>query len=261
MQQDTLHKFHCTYELDTRLDRDLIGLSQVIYRELAASLGPNYRVPMDENNIPKAVPFYLLYLSALVYGAADAAVTLTLHNLGREARIIERQLFEYWVRSSFYSENPELAQLAMYSTASEERKILDGLNYPRDSDRYRRVMSEAALLDDLKPDAVKFREPSLQSMLSANDSAKLKQLYTLHYRIASQIAHGAFAGIGMVIGDEGVTFDSRIPEPNNSIQMVILYVLGFFQILNRELELGVSETIEGFKTDFERITSRLNLAI
>jgi hypothetical protein len=43
--------------------------------------------------LPNAVQVWVAYLGALVYGAADSALTLSLHNLGREARILERQIY------------------------------------------------------------------------------------------------------------------------------------------------------------------------
>ena len=81
--------FTCSYELDERLTRELVKLNQATYRLLQATLsGSYYDIKLDRDGMPDAVQYYLLYVAALVYGACDAALTLALHNLGREAEFL-----------------------------------------------------------------------------------------------------------------------------------------------------------------------------
>jgi len=87
----------------------------------------------------------------LIYGAADAALTLVLHNLGREARVFQRQIFECLIRASNYAENPDEAKLALVSTAFQEMALLDQLGYDRTSERYSRLRQFSESVADVFP--------------------------------------------------------------------------------------------------------------
>jgi hypothetical protein len=92
-------KFNCRYALDDRLNEPLVNLNQRIYRSLQSFLDGKVNIRLEpgmyigKQLLPNAVQVWVAYLGALVYGAADSALTLSLHNLGREARILERQIY------------------------------------------------------------------------------------------------------------------------------------------------------------------------
>jgi hypothetical protein len=230
--------FSCRYELDQRPDSELVNFNQELYRSIPQIIGDKADIPLDEDNLPDAVHYYLLYTSALVHGAADAALTLILHNLGREARIHERSIFEYWVRAKFYSDNPEIAKLALRASLFQEREILDRLGYDKTSPRYTELNATCQSVEPRYPDAVRYKEPSLGQILGSGKSEQLTQFYTFHYRLSSQTAHAAFAGSGGIMTEQGVQFDGREPDPNISLVAIITYLIAFIELLASKLELA-----------------------
>jgi len=251
--------FRCSYELDARLDKELVQLNQSLYRRLQQALEGGYKVRLTSEGLPDAVQFYLLYVAALIYGAADAVLTLSLHNLGREARILERQVFEYWLRASYYAEHPEEARVAFHSTPFQEKALLDELRYSKDSDRYREVLDTCNEIALKVPEAARYREPSVRSIIDPKNNEELSQFYALHYRASSQMAHASFNGVVGVWGMEGLSFDSRQGNPNYSIETTTSYLLVFMILINDKLELNLSAELESFKETFAQIQRRLRV--
>ena len=249
--------FSCSYELDERLDRELVNLNQSTYRLLQASLANGYNVQLGPDGMPDAVQYYLLYVAALIYGACDAVLTLALHNLGREARIIERQVFEYWLRAAYYAERPEEARIALHSTPFQEKALLDQLQYSKDSERYRDVARVCGEIEAVIPEAATYREPSVQGIIDPKNNADLARFYAFHYRASSQMAHASFNGVGGVWGLEGLSFDSRQKNPNLSIVQATSYLLVFMMLLNEKLQLSLSEELEQRKARFLVIQERI----
>lgn len=251
------NKFQCHYELDQRPDSDLVTLNQTAYRFIEAALGKNYPLRIEDDGLPNPVEYYLLYVAALIHGAADAVLTLILHNLGREARILERQIFEYWVRAQYYAGNPEEAKLYMLSTPFRERQILDELGYDKTAERYIRVQRECEEIFATYPDAAKYREPPLRDILGPKEDERMTALYALNYRVHSQMAHGTIAGVGGVWGEDGLQLDSRQKNPNLSLEAVTAYVLGFLELMNKHLRISASAQIETLKDKFHIAQTRL----
>ena len=253
----TQPRFRCSYELDDRVDKELANLCQKTYRSLQNALTPQIKLRRGENGLPDPVQYYLLYTTALVYGAADALVTLVLHNLGREARLLERQIFECSVRAEFYANNPDVARLALLSTPFQEKKLLDQLGYDKTSQRYLRISKTCDEVAAKHPESRIFREPSLLEMIRRNKDIELTRFYTLHYRLSSQLAHATLAGVGSVWGKKGLSFDSRLSNPNWSLEMVCVYLLSFMNLLNEHLEVGIKDTIGDLTIEWKRVEKRL----
>lgn len=250
-------KYTCSYELDERLDRELVKLNQASYRLMQRSLSESYKLELASDGMPDAVQYYLLYVAALIYGACDAALTLALHNLGREARIIERQVFEYWLRATYFAERPEEARIALHSTPFQEKALLDQLQYTKDSERYRDVSRICSEIEEAVPEAARYREPSVQSIIDPKNNAELARFYALHYRASSQMAHASFNGAGGVWGLEGLSFDSRLKSPNYSIVQITSYLLSFMTLLNEKLQLSMSVELDSLKQKFTAIQERI----
>jgi hypothetical protein len=235
-----------------------VNLNQALYRFIPKALTGKAVTRLESDGLPNALDYYLLYTSALIYGAADAALTLTLHNLGREARILERQVFECWVRSAYYAANPDEAKLALLSTAQQEVRQLDALGYDQGSERYSRV-SKAAQTGESRSKSVRtYREPSLGSILRQPGNEALHRMYALMYKIPSQMAHASFNGTGGVLTEDGISFDSRQRLPNYGIGSVTVCLIAFLELLDKHFVLNVTDEIAGFKAtwkDVERKTS------
>jgi hypothetical protein len=207
--------------------------------------------------MPDAVQYYLLYVAALIYGAADAVITLSLHNLGREARIIERQIFEYWLRAAYFADHADEARIALHSTPFQEKMLLDQLGYSKDSQRYRDIARACLEIETAFPEAARYREPSVKSIIDPNNNGKLARFHALHYRAASQMAHASFNGVGGVWGIEGLSFDSRLPNPNFSIVQVASYLLAFIGLIDQKLDLKITRQLQTLRENFATIQERV----
>jgi hypothetical protein len=249
--------FTCHYELDQRPDVDLVRLFQEAYRLIESALGDTYRLPIETDGLPDAVQYYLLYAAALIYGAADASLTLTLHNLGREARIVGRQIFEYWTRAQYYASNPAEAKRLLLSSPFREREILDELGYDKETDRYRDLEKDCDEVLARYPGADTYREPRLRNIVGSKHDPIATKYYAFLYRIPSQTVHGAGAGLGVVMGERGVAFDSRETKPNISLSIETWLLLQFLSLINNRMRIDISSKLEELKERLTCIESRL----
>jgi hypothetical protein len=225
---------------------------------IQSSLGGQYKVRIDDDALPNAVEYLVLYSSVLFYGAADATLTLILHNLGREARLMERQMFEYWTRASYFANNPAEAKRKFLATPFEERAMLDDLNYDKSRDRYKSVSRQCNEVLEKFPNAWPYREPSIREMLGPKEDARVTSFYALHYRVPSQTGHGTAAGVGNVWDEAGVRFDSREKNPNQSLETSTLYILGFLDVLNEHLDIDVSKELDSLRLEFSSIQAKFS---
>jgi|ERR1700680_1315857 len=253
----TAVKFKCSYTLDQRVDKELANFNQETYRFLQSIFASGYKVRYEKDGMPNAVDYFLLYNSALLYGAADAVLTLVLHNLGREARILERQAFEYWVRATHYASNPDAARLALYSTPFQEKRILDDLGYDKNQKRYRRLARICQEVQQKVPDAENYREPPLRAIINPKGDPDLNRFYALHYRVSSQMAHATSAGVGGVWNTDGLSFDSRQKNPNYTLVNVTIYLLAFLTLLSEHMSIDISAKLSASKERWNRIQQTL----
>jgi hypothetical protein len=260
MSPEAVRKFRCNYSLDEAVDRDSVDLCQRVYRLIQSSLKAHVDLPLASDGYPEAVPYYMIYCAALIYGAADAATTLVLHNLGREARLFERQIFECWVRAKYYVDNPNEARKAMLATPFAERRILDGLGYEKESPRYKSLIEACDQVIAVEPDAGRYRELSISDILRPHENDDLRRLYTLQYRIPSQMAHGTFAGVGGVLSEAGISFDSRETLPTYTIGTITVYILAFLQILNEVFKLDLEKELAEMEIRRGELQSRMYAA-
>jgi hypothetical protein len=249
--------FRCSYKLDQRPDGELVNLYQTSYRFFNSAIGDTHNLPVDADGFPDAVQYYLLYVAALISGAADAALTLTLHNLGREARLLGRQIFEYWVRASYYASNPAEAKALMLSTPFREKEILDELRYDRSLERYKNVETECDYVLKRFPSFVIHVEPSVRRLVGAKNDPTASAIYTFFYRIPSQAGHATGAGFGSVMREEGVVLDSRESNPNIGLFFEAWILQQSLTLLNDYLKLGIETKLVELAEELTAIESRL----
>jgi hypothetical protein len=249
--------FNCHYELDQRPDRELVNLFQESYRFIKVALGDNYDLPLGSDGLPDAVQYYLLYAAALIHGAADASLTLTLHNLGREARILGRQIFEYWIRAQYYANNPPDAELLMLSAPFTEREILDQLGYDKSLERYKNLENSCAWVLAQFPGFKVYSEPGLRSIVGAKHDPVATKFYAFLYRIPSQTIHATGAGLGTVMREEGVAFDSRETNPNIGLHIETWLVVRFLALMNDHLNINIGPKVAEFETRLQAVRDRL----
>ncbi|MGA2760872.1 MAG: hypothetical protein ABSF08_11190 [Candidatus Cybelea sp.] len=247
--------FTCTYDLDQRPDPELVNLFQESYRFIEDSLGSTFHFTVDSDGRPNAVQAYILYVAALIVGAADASLTLTLHNLGREARFLGRQIFEYWLRAAYYAARPNEAKSLLLSLPFGERQILDELGYEKDSERYKVLEAQCADTLARHPGFVPHNEPKLSKIVGSDPTAK--KLYAFFYRIPSQTGHATGAGFGAVYKERGVDFNSQEPNPNIGLAVDAWIIHQFLKLMNVELGLKFTVAVNAFSARLESIRERL----
>jgi hypothetical protein len=250
-------QFECHYDLDQSPDKELANLYQESYRFIRTAIGDTYNVHLDPDGFPDAVQWYLLYAAALIHGAADASLVLTLHCLGREARFIGRQLFEYWIRAAFYANNPTEAKALLLSTPFVERQILDELGYDKELNRYKQLEKDCGEISTRFPGFTVHQEPKLRRLVGDKDDPVATKLYAFLYRIPSQTMHASGGGIGTVMREEGVAFDSRETNPNIGLHTETWLVIQFLALINDKLDLGVSGKLGELKGRLDAIHARL----
>ena len=250
--------FECHYDLDQRPDRKLVNLYQDSYRFIKTALGDVHNIPLDSDGLPDGIHYFLLYAAALIHGAADGSLTLKLHNLGREARILGRQIFEYWVRAGFYADNPTEAKALILSTPFTERAILDELGYDQNSERYQNLVKDCNEVLKRHPGFVVHQEPSLRHLVGARHDPTATKLYAFFYRIPGQTSHATGAGLGTVIREEGVAFDGREVNPNIGLYMETWVVQQFVALMEDRLKLNIDSKLAELKKRLETIRDRLD---
>ena len=206
-----MNEFSCKYDLDQRPNGKLVHFNQGLYRLIAHALGDSRSFRIEPDGLPNAVEYYLLYISAVIYGAADAALTLILHNLGREAGLQERQIFECWVRAAYYTSNPSVAELAMRAVPFQEKRLLDDMGCDPHTESYQELSRLCEQIEERVPGAKTYREPSVRSILRDANDEQTAQFYASHYRFSSRLSHGSFAAAGSVIDADGIRFTVGFP--------------------------------------------------
>jgi len=188
---------------------------------------------------------------------SDASLTLTLHNLGREARIVGRQIFEYWIRAQYYANNPSDAKELVLSTPFTEREVLDQLGYDKGLERYKNLQKQCAAVLARFPGFKVYSEPTLRSIVGAKHDPIATKFYAFLYRIPSQTIHATGAGLGTVMREEGVAFDSRETNPNIGLHMETWIVLRFLALINDHLNIDTDPKVAELEVRLQAIRDRL----
>jgi len=252
MASDT--KFKCTYTLDNKCDVDLVQICQETYRLVQSCFPAPFEFKIGPDGIPDAVQIWLIYYASRVYGAADAALTLVLHNLGREAVTMQRQLFEHLTSTKYFIDNPEIARLERDAEPFRDLNLMDRIGIDTKSANYLSVLRRCETVKRTKPDVYTYVQKhkdgpiDLRSMLGPQADTQTSQAYALHYRFPSQTAHATILGHRHVFSSSGVKFDSSLDDPNPFIALVSLYGLQFLEMLDGTLGLGIGTKIQDLST-------------
>ena len=109
----------CGTPFDPRIDGDLMAVNQsataLLPRLLTGvQIEQEGSLPVDFSQI------WVAYLAAEMYGNADTVLIAIAHNRGRQARILERQMYEMMIKAKFYVANPVDARLEYLSMPFRE---------------------------------------------------------------------------------------------------------------------------------------------
>ena len=89
------------------------------------------------------------------------------------------------------------------------------------------------------------------------DDPVATKFYAFLYRVPSQTIQAAGAGIGTVMGEEGVDFDSRETNPNIGLHIETWIILRFLMLVDDQLKLGADGKLEEMQTRLDAIRDRL----
>jgi Family of unknown function (DUF5677) len=270
--------FKCSYELDQRPDKDLANLFQRMYRAVQSMLGAQVKFTLkprqgiEREVFPDPVQAWTIYIASLLHGVSDAALTLVLHNLGREARILERQAFEYVTKAMYFQRHPRAAKREMEAEVFRDRHLLNQLGYDKRSKRYRHINGLCVALAKKRPALAEYARrtmrnppPSVPDTLGPKRKQGMARramtMYALHYRTASQTLHATVLGMREVITERGVSFDGRLANPNMTLLFMARYVLAFLKILDQVFALDKADEVQAFEAELKLTEQRLFSAI
>jgi hypothetical protein len=264
-------KYSCPYELDERLEQDLVNLNQQLYRSIQRFLGTTANIKVAKATyfgkqlLPDAVQVWTLYCGALIAGAADAALTLSLHNMGREARILERQIFEYVMKAWYFKRHPRAARRELETFPFRDLHFLEQARFDRRKKRFRDVEKMCRALRISRPALARYAKrtankeaPSVKDTIPRRKGSKeLTAEYTRAYRWPSLTMHASVLGMAEVIKEEGIQFDSRLDDPNYTILFTSRFIMTFLTIVNDVFSLSRDSDIEKLNNELVKIEDRL----
>jgi len=263
-------KLTCSYALDERVDRELANLTQALYRCIQPFLGDRVTIPVRPrrgavkgDTLPDPVQIWTIYCAVLVAGTADAALTSILHNLGREARALTRQVYECVTKAAYLRKHPRVARRELESETFRDLYMLQDLGYDKRSTRYRELKRECDLLAKKRPGLAKYVKDNRRKELPTVKAAlgrkgKRSELaYTFHYRLASQTIHAGVLGIRDVFTDKGVKFDGREDNPNFALVFIAGYVLTFLYLECEVFGIDQKAKLVHFSDQLEQIKTRI----
>jgi len=256
----------CATPMDPRVDKALLSVNQ-----RATALLPGFFENVQIEHVGRMpVRFgemWLSYLAAEIYGAADAAVIAILHNRGRQARILERQMYEMMIKAHYYIENEDEARLEYLALPFRDIEFQQQMQWDQQSRRYVDASNAAQRVAKQFPEVSLYvqnnpREKSVRQMVGESKDQQAIREYAFHYRRLSQTPHGTILGMFDVLdlrpdAKIGIRFDSRLNDPNFAVQNMTIYLLAFLELVDRVFALGRTREIEALKADSEKTLARL----
>lgn len=215
--------------------------------------------------LPDPVQSWVIYYASLIAGAADAALTLSLHNLGREARILERQVFEYSMKAWYFQRHKREAKWELEAMPFRQLRFFDQTGVDKRKKPYREVKAMVAKLKKARPALARYAKrtereegPSaMTAMPGRKKSSRKTESYARSYRWPSQTLHGTVLGMEAVFKEAGVQFDSRLDDGNLPVWIISHYLLTFLTIVDSAFALNKSAEIAGLRDELVAIGRRL----
>jgi hypothetical protein len=256
----------CGTSLDERINQDLLALNQ-----RATALLPRFfeGVQMEqEGNMPvRFGEAWLSYLAAEIYGAADTALIAIVHNRGRQARSLERQMYEMMIKAHYYIENEPDARLEYLALPYRDLEFMQQMQWDQQAPRYVGAAKAAKTVAQRFPDVETYVqkntwEKSVHKMVGDSKDPDVIREYAFHYRRLSQTPHGTILGMLDVLdfrsdGNIGIRFDSRLHDPNFAVQNMTIYLIAFLELVNGVFDLKRNSEIDTLKAASEVTLARL----
>jgi hypothetical protein len=256
----------CATPLDTRVDAELVALNQ-----RATSLIPDFFTGVrieQQGGVPiRFEEMWVSYFAAEMLGNADAALITIVHNRGRQARILERQMYEVLKKTEYYVAHPDEARLELLAAPWRDKEFAEQMQWDQASVRYVSILKAIDTVSRRFPDVPQYarhhrREKTFREMVGDQCDIEATHEYAFNYRRLSQTAHVAAAGMEDVFdyrsdGNIGIKFDSRLADPDFAIQNMTLYLISFLNVVNQLFELGRDEEVDDLTACSDQIMARL----
>jgi len=256
----------CGTTLDPRIDQELLAVHQEATK-LIPALFEGIQMKMKGSLPDDCARVWLAYLAAEVYGNADAAIIAIVHNRGRQAQILERQLFECITKAEYYINNPDEARLEFLALPFRDKKYMDALQVDPTAKKYVACVNAIDVISKTFPEVPEYaklndsKERPFAQMLGDMNDPDVRKEYALRYRRKSQTPHGTVVGMFDVLefSDTGciVKFDSRLFDPNLSIAEMTIFLLKFLDLLDQYLGTKRWNEIEVLDGRLNEIIKRL----
>jgi hypothetical protein len=257
----------CDTPLDDRIDTELFALNQE-----ATKLIPEWfqglQIEQDRSLPVHFEQMWVAYFAAEIYGNADTALIAITHNRGRQARILERQMYEALKKAQYYVKNPAEARLEFLAVPFRDKAFWDQMQCDTNSARYAAVLQIIRAASIKFPDVAEYatshsREKSLRDMVGPQNDATVNHEYAFHYRRLSQTPHGTVLGMEDVLdyrpdGNIGIKFDSWLDDPNFAVQNMTIYLITFLDLLSDVFALGRDEAVKSLEDRNNTIVARLH---
>jgi hypothetical protein len=256
----------CAAPLDTRADTELLALNQ-----RATSMIPEFFKGLQieqQGGVPsRCEEMWVAYFAAEMFGNADAAIITIVHNRGRQARILERQMYEVLKKAEYYVAHADEARLELLAAPWRDKEFAEQMHWDQSSIRYASILKAIEVVSQRFPEVPQYarqhrREKTFREMVGDQHDTNAAQEYAFNYRRLSQTAHVAAAGMEDVFayradGNMDVKFDSRLPDPDFAIQNMTLYLIAFLDLANRLYGLGRELEIDELAAWSDRVMARL----
>ncbi len=257
----------CGTTLDDRIDPEVFTLNQRA-TDLIQKWYEGLQIEKVGHMPARFEEIWVAYLAAEIYNNADAALVCIVHNRGRSARILERQMYEALVKARFYADNPDIARLEHLVMPFRDLKLEEQLGRDKESARYKSIAAACDFVAASYPDVMAYlkehaKEIDLRTMVGPPSDPDADREYAFRVRRLSQTAHGTITGIHDVLdyradGKLGIWFDGRLPDPTLSVQSMTVMLIGFLDLMNRVYHLGKDDEVRGLWQASGDILKRLS---
>jgi hypothetical protein len=243
----------CQFKLDQRPSSDLLKVCEEAYMTVQSLTASILSIKCNRRGRPDPVQLWLLYIAGLTFGAAQASLTLILHNLQREALAFQRIVVEIVGRAYYYRNHPREARLEIDAESFRELKLLNRLKYDRRKTRYRRVKAAWEEIRKRNPSIEKYakKHGTFKRVMWRRSGRRQDFLYAFYYEIYSRLSHASVLGMRDIVeigNGLHIKFDSRLKMPDMIVDIIAQYVIVFLELLDEVFELNRATSIQQLKT-------------
>jgi hypothetical protein len=241
---------------DGRLDPDLFGLASQSWVFLDEALDG---LRLSEQAEEWASRMLMIYYASRIHGASAAATMAIAHRLGREAIILSRCQYEYFVKMLYYDHYHDEAASVMQLLRSYAYRFAEsvGLNVRHDlSENAVQKLEELskaayrgnfrAIVDSLKADPLFAESAQGGNPFAIGFLKNAESVFTTHWTYGSSVLHAGAEDMANVLirrpdNHWDINVDSRMKGPNKTVLDVTQRCFSTIGLLRWRFDLGFDE--------------------